>query len=131
MGSWYGLSVPTGTSKEIITRLHAETIKLLALQDVKDRLAAGGFEIVTSTPEQYGEFVRAEVERWGKGGKAFGGEGGLAQKENPGRVPGRGLLPHIWRARHAGSSGRVSICVGRVFSRGPSIGPFEQFESVN
>ena len=72
VGSWYGLSVPTGTSKEIITRLHAETVKLLALQDVKDRLAAGGFDIVTSTPEQYGEFVRAEVERWGKAVKLSG-----------------------------------------------------------
>jgi len=72
VGSWYGLSVPTGTPKEIITRLHAETIKLLALQDVKDRLAAGGFEIVTSTPEQYGDFVRAEVERWGKAVKLSG-----------------------------------------------------------
>jgi tripartite-type tricarboxylate transporter receptor subunit TctC len=72
VGSWYGLSVPAGTSKDIITRLHAETIKLLALPDVKDRLAAGGFEIVTSTPEQYGEFVRAEVERWGKAVKLSG-----------------------------------------------------------
>ena len=66
VGSWYGLSVPTGTSKDIISRLYAETLKLLALPDVKERLANGGFEIVTSTPEQYGEFVRTEVERWAK-----------------------------------------------------------------
>ena len=72
VGSWYGLAVPAGTPKEIITRLHAETIKLLGLQDVKDRLAAGGFEIVTSSPEQFGEFVRAEVERWGKAVKLSG-----------------------------------------------------------
>ena len=72
VGSWYGLAVPAGTPKDIISRLHAETIKLLALQDVKDRLAAGGFEIVTSTPEQYGEFVRAEVERWAKAVKLSG-----------------------------------------------------------
>ena len=66
VGSWYGLSVPTGTSKDIISRLHAETLKVLALADVKERLAHGGFEIVTSSPEQYGEFVRTEVERWAK-----------------------------------------------------------------
>jgi tripartite-type tricarboxylate transporter receptor subunit TctC len=66
VGSWYGLSVPAGTSKEIITRLHAETVKLLNLADVKQRLDASGFEVITSTPEQYGEFVRAEVERWAK-----------------------------------------------------------------
>ena len=64
VGSWYGLSVPAGTSKEIITRLHAATVKLLNLADVKQRLDASGFEVITSTPEQYGEFVRAEVERW-------------------------------------------------------------------
>jgi tripartite-type tricarboxylate transporter receptor subunit TctC len=66
VGSWYGLSVPTGTSKEIITRLHAETVKLLGAPDVKQRLDASGFEVITSTPEQYGEFVRIEVERWAK-----------------------------------------------------------------
>ena len=64
VGSWYGLSVPSGTSKEIIARLHAETVKLLGASDVKQRLDASGFEVITSTPEQYGEFVRAEVERW-------------------------------------------------------------------
>jgi tripartite-type tricarboxylate transporter receptor subunit TctC len=66
VGSWYGLSVPTGTPKEIITRLHDVTVKLLALPDVRERLAASGFEVLVSTPEQYGEFVRSEVERWGK-----------------------------------------------------------------
>jgi tripartite-type tricarboxylate transporter receptor subunit TctC len=72
VGSWYGLSVPTGTSREIITRLHDVTLKLLALPDVKERLAVSGFEVLVSTPEQYGEFVRAEVERWGKVVKASG-----------------------------------------------------------
>ncbi len=72
VGSWYGLAVPTGTPKEIITRLQDVTVKLLALPDVKERLAASGFEVIVSTPEQYGEFVRSEVERWGKVVKASG-----------------------------------------------------------
>jgi tripartite-type tricarboxylate transporter receptor subunit TctC len=66
VGSWYGLSVPAGTPKDIITRLNAETVKLLAMADVKQRLHASGFEPITSTPDQYGEFVRVEVERWAK-----------------------------------------------------------------
>ena len=66
VGSWYGLSVPAGTPKDIISRLHAETVKLLALSDVRQRLDTSGFEVITSTPEQYGAFVRAEVERWAK-----------------------------------------------------------------
>ena len=72
VGSWYGLSVPAGTSKDIVNRLHEATIKVLALPDVKERLAASGFEILTSTPEQYGEFVRSEVERWAKVVKTSG-----------------------------------------------------------
>jgi tripartite-type tricarboxylate transporter receptor subunit TctC len=66
VGSWYGLSAPAGASKEIITRLHDVTVKLLALPETKERLAASGFEVLISTPEEYGEFVRVEVERWGK-----------------------------------------------------------------
>jgi tripartite-type tricarboxylate transporter receptor subunit TctC len=72
VGSWYGLSVPAGTSKEIITRLHDATVKLMVLPDVKERLALSGFEVIVSTPEQYGDFVRTEVERWAKVVKASG-----------------------------------------------------------
>jgi tripartite-type tricarboxylate transporter receptor subunit TctC len=72
VGSWYGLSAPAGTSREIVARLHDVTLKLLAQTEVKERLATSGFEVLVSTPEQYGEFVRAEVERWGKVVKASG-----------------------------------------------------------
>jgi tripartite-type tricarboxylate transporter receptor subunit TctC len=71
-GSWYGLSVPAGTSKEIIARLHAETIKVVGLPDVKERLFNAGFEIVTSTPEQFATFTRNEIQKWGKIVKAAG-----------------------------------------------------------
>jgi tripartite-type tricarboxylate transporter receptor subunit TctC len=71
-GSWYGLSAPAGTSKEIINRLHAETIKVVALPEVKDRLFNAGFEIVTSNPEQFAAFTRNEIQKWGKLVKATG-----------------------------------------------------------
>jgi tripartite-type tricarboxylate transporter receptor subunit TctC len=71
-GSWYGLSASAGTPKEIIARLHAETIKVLALPDVRERLAAAGFEVVVSTPEQFAEFTRTEIQKWGKLVKATG-----------------------------------------------------------
>jgi tripartite-type tricarboxylate transporter receptor subunit TctC len=71
-GSWYGLSAPAGSSKEIIARLHAETIKVLGFPDVKERLFNAGFEIVTSTPEQFAAFTRNEIQKWGKIVKAAG-----------------------------------------------------------
>lgn len=71
-GSWYGLSAPAGTSKEIVNRLHAETIKVMALPDVKERLANAGFDVVTSSPEQFAAFTRSEIQKWGKIVKATG-----------------------------------------------------------
>ena len=72
VGSWYGLSVPAGTPREIVTRLQEATHRLMVLPDVKERLAATGFEVILSTPEQFSDFVRVEVERWAKVVKASG-----------------------------------------------------------
>ncbi len=72
VGSWYGLLVPAGTPKEIIARLHAETLKVLKLPDTRQRLDAAGFEVLTSTPEEYGAFTRSEIEKWAKVVKASG-----------------------------------------------------------
>ena len=71
-GSWYGLSAPAGTSKEIVSRLHAATIKVMALPDIKERLFNAGFEVVTSNPEQFAAFTRSEIQKWGKLVKATG-----------------------------------------------------------
>jgi tripartite-type tricarboxylate transporter receptor subunit TctC len=71
-GSWYGLSAPAGTPKPIIDRLHAETLKVMALPDIKDRLFKTGFEVVTSTPEEFATFTKSEIQKWGKLVKATG-----------------------------------------------------------
>jgi len=68
--TWYGVLVPTGTSKDIIARLNREFIKLLELPDVKERLAASGFEPETSTPDEFAQYMRSEVAKWGKVVKA-------------------------------------------------------------
>jgi len=71
-GSWYGFAAPAGTPAAVITRLNAESHKLLKSPDVKDRLDKSGFEIVMSTPQEYESFVRVEVAKWGKIVKATG-----------------------------------------------------------
>ena len=69
---WYGLLVPSGTSGGIVSRLHAESVKLLKLPDVKDRLDATGFEPIGTTPEQFGAYIRSEIAKWAKVVKASG-----------------------------------------------------------
>ena len=71
-GSWYGLSAPAGTPRPIIERLHAATTKVMALPDINERLAKAGFEVVTSTPEEFAAFTKSEIQKWGKLVKATG-----------------------------------------------------------
>jgi len=63
---WLGLLAPRGTSAEVVQRLHAETVKALALPDVKERLMQAGMQPVGNTPQQFAAVIRAENERWGK-----------------------------------------------------------------
>jgi len=70
--AWYALVAPTGTPKEIIARLNAETAKVLALPDVKARLDATGMVPETSSPEELGRKIDDEIAKWAKVVKALG-----------------------------------------------------------
>ncbi|MDB5866362.1 MAG: extra-cytoplasmic solute receptor [Betaproteobacteria bacterium] len=61
-----GLLVPAGTPKAVLTKLSAEMQRILAQPDIRERIAAQGFEIIASTPEQFAAQIRMEVEKWGK-----------------------------------------------------------------
>jgi tripartite-type tricarboxylate transporter receptor subunit TctC len=65
-----GLLGPTGTPREIIARLHAETVKVLAHSDTRDKLVAQGLDVIGGTPEQFTAVLRGETERWAKVVKA-------------------------------------------------------------
>ena len=64
--SWVGVLVPAGTSKEIVALLNREIAKILALPDMKERLATLGCDTVASTPEEFAQRIRTEIETWGK-----------------------------------------------------------------
>jgi tripartite-type tricarboxylate transporter receptor subunit TctC len=71
-GSWFGMSVPTGTPREIVTKLHTESVRILALPEVRNRMITEGAEFVADTPEHFTAFLRSEIEKWGKAVKASG-----------------------------------------------------------
>ena len=48
----------------MISRLHAEFIKTLKRQDVKERLDVAGLEPIGTTPEQLGAHMRSEIAKW-------------------------------------------------------------------
>ena len=70
--SWIGLLTTGGTPRPIIDRYHREVVKILAQPEFRDRLLAMEFELVSSTPEQFGAWIRSEIPRWGKVIKATG-----------------------------------------------------------
>ena len=64
--SWVGLLAPAKLPTEIIARLNTESAKLLALPEVKSRFAELGLEAVGSTPAQFDQWIKTEIERWGR-----------------------------------------------------------------
>jgi tripartite-type tricarboxylate transporter receptor subunit TctC len=64
--SWVGVLVPAGTPQEIVRLLHREIATIIALPDMKARLATLGFEPVVSTPEEFESQIRSEIETWGR-----------------------------------------------------------------
>jgi tripartite-type tricarboxylate transporter receptor subunit TctC len=64
--TWYGILAPAGTPRDIITRLNAEWTKIAAMPDTKEKMQKVDFEPMSSTPEQFAEFIKTEIARWGK-----------------------------------------------------------------
>jgi len=63
---WYGMLAPAGTPREIINRLNTELTKAVTAADMKPKLAQAGVEPLTSTPEEFGNFIRSEATRFEK-----------------------------------------------------------------
>ena len=61
-----GMLLPAGTPKAIVNKLHAETARIMALPDVKERIAEMGFNIIVNSPQEFAEQIKDEVAKWGK-----------------------------------------------------------------
>jgi len=66
VNSWYGVFVPARTPKPIAVQIHGRINAVLAMQDVKDKLAAQGVEVSGSTPEQLTAIIQNEKKVWSK-----------------------------------------------------------------
>ena len=63
---WVGALVPAGTPKDILTLLHREIVRIVALPELQERFAALGLDPVGGTPEEFAQQLRAEDEKWAK-----------------------------------------------------------------
>jgi tripartite-type tricarboxylate transporter receptor subunit TctC len=66
ISTWFGVFAPAGTPREVIGRLHRELVRILALAEVRERLAGLGAEPVGNTPDQFLAFIRSEIAKYAR-----------------------------------------------------------------
>ena len=64
--SWQAAGAPAKTPREVVAKLNEAAVKALRSPEVRDRLTGIGFDIVAGSPEEFGKFMKAEVDRWTK-----------------------------------------------------------------
>ena len=63
---WFGLMAPAGTAPAIIDKLHRETVKVLALADVRKKLNDLGLDVVGNSPTEFSAVIAREIPQWAK-----------------------------------------------------------------
>jgi tripartite-type tricarboxylate transporter receptor subunit TctC len=64
--NWWGVLLPAGVPRPIVARLHADTVKALDDPEVKKKFADLGVVAVSSTPEEFAKFIKAEMAKYAK-----------------------------------------------------------------
>jgi tripartite-type tricarboxylate transporter receptor subunit TctC len=64
--SWFGVVAPAGTPRAVIARLHEGLDRPLREKEVRDRLAALGYEVIAQSPQQMTQLIREETKKWAK-----------------------------------------------------------------
>jgi tripartite-type tricarboxylate transporter receptor subunit TctC len=63
---WFGLMAPAGTPAAIVERLHRETVKALAVPEVKKKLNDLGLDVIGGTPAEFAAAIEREIPQWAK-----------------------------------------------------------------
>jgi tripartite-type tricarboxylate transporter receptor subunit TctC len=64
--AWFGLMAPAGTPWDVIDKLHRESVRILALPDVRKRFEELGVEVIGNTPAEFAGVIANETPHWAK-----------------------------------------------------------------
>ncbi len=60
----YAIVAPAGTPKDIVNKLNSSLISVLNNPEIKSQLNSKGFDVITSTPDQLGDYIKSEIAKW-------------------------------------------------------------------
>src|SRR5258706_11032465 len=63
---WFGLLAPAGTPKDVLDKLHVETVKALAMPEAQEKFEELGLEPVGNTPAEFAAIIKKETPEWAK-----------------------------------------------------------------
>ena len=69
---WSGLVAPAGTPPSVVSRLNSVLVRALAMPELREALARQGVEPAPTSPQQFGEFIASEIDRWRQVAKVAG-----------------------------------------------------------
>jgi tripartite-type tricarboxylate transporter receptor subunit TctC len=61
---WYGMLVPAGTPAPVLNTLHEAVVSAVKSKDIKDRLSGDAAEPVGSTPQEFADYLKTEIDKW-------------------------------------------------------------------
>jgi tripartite-type tricarboxylate transporter receptor subunit TctC len=70
--SWQGIVTRAGAGSAVVSRMHADLVKVLAIPEVRNAIVNQGNDIAAGTPQEFSAYIRAEMEKWAKVIKAAG-----------------------------------------------------------
>ncbi|SAI65844.1 putattive exported protein [Bordetella ansorpii] len=74
VNGWYGVLAPAGTPQDVIQKLSADIAAVAGKPAVKDQLASYGYEVVGSTPQEFGAHIDRELKTWSEAVKSSGAQ---------------------------------------------------------